>query len=134
MRAILIQDRYARGNRLIKMLEKIPEIEIVMQSDRAGDAPELCAEHNPDLVILNVFSKDRSALASTGRIKQEFPDIKVFVIIGAKDEDLAREARDAGADVVGRKPLSLDELKQLIRYSQKHYRVFPKARSRDPMQ
>ncbi|KUG04861.1 hypothetical protein ASZ90_017741 [hydrocarbon metagenome] len=136
MRAILIQDRYSRGNRLIQMLKKIPEIEIVMQSDKANDAAQICAEHRPDLLILNTFSKDRKALEYTGHIKQNFPDIKILVIIGAEDNDLAREASEAGADIVVRKIFSLDELKQFIRYSQKHYRVFPNTgpEPQDPTQ
>ena len=127
MRAVLIHDRHSRSIRFSKMLAKIPDMEIVMQSHSPGDAQELCAEYTPDLLIMNTFSKETSSLENIAHIKQEFPDIKVFIMIGTMDDGIALKAKEAGADIVARKNLSQDELAQLIRYSQKHYRVFPKT-------
>jgi len=80
MRAILIQDRYAPGNRLINMLKDIPDLEVMLKSDLASEAPALCAEHRPDLLFLDALSKqDRSALVHIRCIKRELPDIKVFI-------------------------------------------------------
>ena len=131
MRAVLIHDRYSRGGRLVKMLEKIPDIEMVTQSENIGDVPELCTAHTPDLLIMNTFSKTISSLEYISYVKQNFPDVKVFVMTGAKDDDLAIKAKKAGADIVARKNLSLDELIHIIRYSQKHYRIFANTQN-DP--
>lgn len=128
MRAVLIGDRYSRSDRLVKMLGQIPDIEIVAQSKISGDAPELCTVHMPDLLLMDVSAKDDGVLEHAAHIKRDFPDIKVFVMTDAKDDGLALKAKEAGADIIARKNLSLDEFRQLIRYSQKHYRVFPSAR------
>jgi DNA-binding NarL/FixJ family response regulator len=107
------------------MLCQVPDIEIVMQSDNAGDAPALCSAYTPDLLVMDILSKDWGLLEYIPHIKQGFPAIKVFVMIGVKDNRLALKAKEAGADIVARKNISLDDFKQLIRLSQKHYRVFP---------
>lgn len=128
MKVLLIRGRHSCSDRLVGMLKKVPDLEIVMQWDNAGDVTELCAEHTPDLLMMEALSKEWSVLEYIPQIKQSFPDIKVFVLTEAKDNISVLKAREAGADIVARKNLSLDELTQLIHYSQKHYRVFPNTR------
>lgn len=125
MKVLLIHDWHSRGSRVVNMLGQIPDIEIVIQTDKAGNALQLIAEHSPALLIIGANSLGDNCLNSIPEIKKEFPEIKVFVITGSKDDDMTLKARAAGADIVARNNLTLDGLIQLIRYSQKNYRVYP---------
>ena len=124
MKAVLIRNQYPHKDKLEDMLGHLPDIEIVMQSDNVSDAPELCATYVPDMIIMDCFAKDDRIPGCVARIKQDFPGIKVFVLIGAKDDSLAYEAKEAGADVVARRNISPNEWRRLIRYVKKHYRVY----------
>lgn len=126
MKAVLIRNQYPHNDKLEDMLGHLPDIEIVMQSDNVSDAPELCATYVPDMIIMDCFAKDDRIPGCIARIKQDFPGIKVFVLIGAKDDSLAYEAKEAGADVVARRNISPNEWRRLIRYVKKHYRVYLK--------
>lgn len=124
MKAVLIRNQYLHNDKPEDMLGHLPDIEIVMQSDNVSDVPELCATYVPDMIIMDYFSKDDGVPGYVARIKQDFPGIKVFVLIGAKDDGLAYEAKEAGADVVARRNISPDEWRRLIQYVKKHYRVY----------
>lgn len=124
MRAVLIQEQKHRRDRLEDIISQLTDIEIVMQSDNVADVLEQCAIHVPEFIIFDVLSNDEDIPGYVARIKQDFFNIKVFVLTRAKDDDLAFKAKEAGADIVAPRTTSLDEWRQLIQYAQKHYRVY----------
>jgi len=124
MRAVLIRSQNSCNDKLEAMLGHLPDIEIVAQSDTVSDALELCATYAPDLIIMDYFAIDKGIPGYVARIKQDYPGIKVFVLIYEKDEGLAYEAKEAGADVVTRKKISPDEWRRLIYYAKKNYRIY----------
>lgn len=125
MKVVLIEDQHLLSSALIRALEQSPDIRIEAQSDKASDVMALCEEHHPDIVIMDVFTKDGNGIEYTARLKQYFPDVKVLVMTGVEDERLVRAAEEAGADLFVWKNLCLDELTEFIRGSKKPYRVFP---------
>ena len=129
MKVLLIEDQNLLSSTLIKALEKSQDIEIVAQSDKASDAMRLCSTYRPDVVIMDIFTKDGNGIECTAQLKQAFPDIKVLVITGVEDERLVQAADEAGADLFAWKNMSLDELTEFIRYAKKPYRVFPSVHS-----
>lgn len=129
MRVVLIEDQNLLSSTMIEAMENTPDIQIVGQSDKASDAMELCKTLRPDIVIMDIFTKDGNGIESTTQLKQAFPDIKVLVITGVEDERLVQAAEEAGADFFAWKNMSLDELMEFIRYAKKPYRVFPRVQS-----
>lgn len=132
MKVVLIEDQALLSSTLIKALEQIPDIRVVAQSAKASDAIELCQRHNPDIIIMDIFTADGNGLDYTAQVKQAFPAVKVLVITGAENEQLVQAAEKAGADLFAWKSLSLDELADLIRCSKMPYRVFPKPSNNVP--
>ena len=126
MKVVLIEDQVLLSSTLVKALEHVPDIKIVAQSDKASEAIDLCRKHKPDIVIMDIITADGNGLDYTVLLKKTFPDIKVLIITGIENEQLVKAAEKAGADLFAWKNLSLDELTDLIRYSEKPYRVFPK--------
>jgi len=124
MRAVLIKDQNHHKNELEDIIGQLPDIEIVAESYTANDAAIQCAIHSPEFVIIDTLANDADTPGIVARIKQDFPAIKVFVLTGGKDDPLAFKVKAAGADLVARRTISLNEWRQLIRYAQKHYRVY----------
>jgi DNA-binding NarL/FixJ family response regulator len=126
MRVVLIEDQVLLRSTLVKALEQVSDIKIVAHSEKASEAAELCQKHRPDLVVMDIFTAEGNGLDYIAVIKKTFPDIKVFVMTEVENEQLVQAAEKAGADLFAWKNLSLDEFTDLIRYSTKPYRVFPK--------
>lgn len=126
MKVVLIEDQMLLSSTIIRALEQVPDIKIAARSAKASDALQLCRQHKPDIVIMDIFTAEGNGLDYTARIKEAFPDIKVLVITGVENEQLVQAAEKAGADLFAWKNISLDELTDLIRYAKKPYRVFPK--------
>lgn len=127
MRVLLIEDQNLLSSTIVTAMENAPDIEIVGQSDKASEAVELCKTLRPDIVIMDIFTKEGNGIECTAQIKKAFPNIKVLVITGVEDERMVHAAEEAGADLFAWKSMSLDELKELIRYARKPYRVFPRV-------
>lgn len=129
MRVLLIEDQNLLSSTMVTALENAPDIEIVGQSEKASEAMELCMNLRPDIVIMDIFTKEGNGIECTAQIKKAFPDTKVLVITGVEDERMVHAAEEAGADLFAWKSMSLDELTELIRYAKKPYRVFPRVQS-----
>ena len=126
MKVILIEDQVLLSTTLKKALEQVPDIQVVAQSDKAVEVIDLCKKHKPDIVIMDIFTNKGNGLDYISPIKQGFPNTKVFIITGVENEQLLLSAEKAGADLFAWKNIPLDELTDLIKYSKKSYRVFPK--------
>lgn len=129
MRIVLIEDQILLRDTLIKALAQTRDIELAGYSDRASDVIELCKEHKPDVVLMDVFTKDGNGIDYTKLLKQSYPDIKVFIMTGVEDDNLVKAAEKAGADIFLWKNLSLDELVSFIQNADMPYRIFPRLRS-----
>lgn len=129
MKLVLIEDQALLSSTLTEALSRDGEIEIVGQSDRASDAVRLCETHRPDIVIMDVFTKDGNGIEVTAELKRAFPEVKVLIMTGVEDERLVLAAEAAGADLFVWKNLSLSELMDFIRGAKKPYRIFPNVSS-----
>ncbi|NLT15761.1 MAG: response regulator transcription factor [Clostridiales bacterium] len=98
-------------------------------SDNPEDALELCAVHSPELVVISGSALYQSGLHCVSGIKRTFQSVKVCVMIDTKDNALVKATEAAGADIITPEGISPDELIQLFKYSELHYRVFPASDS-----
>lgn len=129
MRIIWIYNRHAPGGLLPGMLERLTDTEVLIRSGSMEDAPELCTAHAPDLIIIDVCSQDGEELDYIAPVKRDYPNVKVCVVLDATNDVLTKKAESSGADIVAPQNISPDELMLLFKYTQKHYRVFPKPDS-----
>ncbi|NLT15765.1 MAG: response regulator transcription factor [Clostridiales bacterium] len=125
MNVVLIEDQNLLSSTLVEALEQDAEINVVAHSDKAVDVMQLCSTYRPDVVIMDVFTKEGNGIECTARVKKTFPDIKVMIMTGVEDDALVRAAEEAGADLFVWKNLSLAELIEFIHAAKKPYRIFP---------
>jgi len=125
MKVILIEDQKLLSSTLARALQQSGDIEVAAISDKATDALELCRKHDPEAVIMDVFTREGNGIEYTARLKKAFPRIKVLLMTGVEDGRLVQEAEKAGADLFVWKDLPLEDLLDFIRNAKKPYRVFP---------
>lgn len=92
MKLVLIEDQMLLSSTLSEVFRQDRDIEIVGQSDKASDADQLCRTHHPDLVLMDVFTRDGNGIEVTAELKKTFPELKVLIMTGVEDERLVRAA------------------------------------------
>ncbi len=131
MKVILIEDQTLLSSTLAKALEQSPDIEIAGMSDKATEAMQLCRKYDPDVVIMDVFTKEGNGIECTARLKRAFPHIKVLIMTGVEDDRLV-QADEAGADLFVWKNLSLDKIGGFLNIRH-NMRVFRACMPADPL-
>jgi two-component system nitrate/nitrite response regulator NarL len=81
------------------VVEKDPALRLVAPAVHDADrAVELCTEHRPDVVLMDIeFKVGMSGIEATRRIKESSPATKVVIMTAHDDERLLVEAVEAGA-------------------------------------
>jgi DNA-binding NarL/FixJ family response regulator len=81
------------------VVERDPGLRLVAPAVHDADrAVELCDEHRPDVVLMDIeFKVGMSGIEATRRIKESSPPTKVVIMTAHDDERLLVEAVEAGA-------------------------------------
>ena len=78
-------------------LEPHPEIEIVGEAKSGSEVLPRVAETNPDLVLLDIRMPGLDGLQVLDRLQKLYPEIKIVMLSGVDDPELATEALRRGA-------------------------------------
>lgn len=84
----------------------------------AGSSTELfqkLSEKQPDLLLLDVFFPTENGLDILARLRKQYPNVKVLMVTGLKQETIAEEAKRLGADGILYKPFDTDDLLNAIK-------------------
>jgi len=115
IRVLLADDHpiYREGVR--RVIEKIPEVELVGETATAADAPLLARQQKADVLLLDVTMPGPGYLATIQAVKEAAPDTKVLVVSGHDELEYAVPALKAGAHGYVMKSFQPMELIEAIR-------------------
>ena len=91
------------------------DIELVGQADSGAEAVRLCAETQPDVVLMDLVMPGMDGAAATREILRRCPTIRVLVLTSFSDDALIESALSAGAIGYLLKSISGDQLAAAIR-------------------
>lgn len=96
---LICDDHRTLTDALSMVVEKDPALRLVAPAVHDADrAVELCDEHKPDVVLMDIeFKVGMSGIEATRRIKESSPATKVVIMTAHDDERLLVEAVEAGA-------------------------------------
>jgi DNA-binding NarL/FixJ family response regulator len=96
---LICDDHRTLTDALSIVVERDPALRLVAPAVHDADrAVELCREHRPNVVLMDVeFKVGISGIEATRRIKRESPTTKVVIMTAHDDERLLVEAVEAGA-------------------------------------
>ena len=97
-------------------LLSIEDIELIGEARNAEEALEVCAEEQPDVVIMDMrIEGDMDGISTTRAIRERYPNIQVVALSSFFDRDLVQGALQAGAIGYLVKGSSRQELVEAIR-------------------
>ena len=108
---VLIADDHALVRAGIRALvERIEGVEVVAETGNGRDALRLIAEHQPEIVLLDLTMPELNGFEVLDQTCREFPEVSVIVLTVHEAEGYALRALKLGATEFMTKPFSPKKL------------------------
>jgi two-component system, NarL family, response regulator LiaR len=115
IRIVLVDDHTMVRRGLATFLKVYDDLELVGEAADGQAAIQLCAQVQPDVVLMDMVMPDMDGATATRLIRQQFNSIQVLALTSFKEESLVQSALQAGAIGYLLKDVSADDLAQAIR-------------------
>ena len=116
LRVFIADDSLGFGTLASAWLEAHADIEVVGAVRSAGEAVATLSAARPDVVILDrLLPQPEHSEQVLAYVRAQLPDAAVLLVSGMPDEDLAGEARAAGADGHVSKAANAEALTDAVR-------------------
>ena len=118
IRVMLVDDHTMVRRGLATFLKVFDDLQLVGEAENGDAAIQLCAEVQPDVILMDMALPRMDGATTTRAIRQQFPQVQVIVLTSFKEGDLIKSALEAGAIGYLLKDVSADELVGAIRAAQ----------------
>ena len=115
IRVVLVDDHTMVRRGLATFLKVYDDLELAGEAGDGQTAIQLCAQVQPDVVLMDMVMPDMDCATVTRLIRQQFNSIQVLALTSFKEEILVQSALQAGAIGYLLKDVSADDLAQAIR-------------------
>jgi len=115
VRCVVVDDHPIFREGLARMLDALPDVNVVGAGSPAADAVDLAADQRPDVLLLDLHLPDRSGIDVIPDITHVSPCTHVLIVTGFADEDVMVEAYKAGARGVLYKESDVDRIAEEVR-------------------
>jgi two-component system, NarL family, response regulator NreC len=97
IRIVLADDHTLVRQGLRRILEEQPDWQVVAETGNGREAVALAADHQPDVVILDIGMPQLNGLEATRQITRRLPSVRVLILSMHADEVHITKAVEAGA-------------------------------------
>lgn len=115
IRVMVVDDHLVVREGLITLLETFPDFKLVGEAGSGEEAIRLCAQLEPDVVLMDLVMPDLSGVEATRTIRQRHPESQVLAVTSYKQTEMVRGVLEAGAIGYLLKTVSAEELAEAIR-------------------
>lgn len=96
-RIVLADDHALVRAGLRKLLESMPDIEVVGEAEDGRAALVLVESRRPDLVLMDIAMPGLNGIEAAARLSREHPEVRALILSMHQHEDYVRQALRAGA-------------------------------------
>jgi len=115
IRVMIVDDHALVRSGLEAFLLVQKDLKLVAQARNGQQAVTLCAETQPDVVLMDLLMPGMGGIEAISQIKQQFPHIQFIALTSYKDQELVQGALQAGAIGYLLKDVSAEDLANAIR-------------------
>jgi DNA-binding NarL/FixJ family response regulator len=115
LRLVLVEDHALVRAGIRSLLEKLPDLEVVAEAGDGRSALSLIAEHQPDVVLMDIKMAGLNGLEATARIMRDMPGVRVVILSMYANEEYVIQALRAGASGYLLKDAGTAELEVAVR-------------------
>lgn len=109
-RIVLADDHCLFREGIKRIIEEIPDLEVVGEAGDGLGLLELVKKTQPDMVILDISMPNLQGIEATNKIKSLFPQVKILILTMHKSKEHLYRAMSAGADGYLLKENAYDDL------------------------
>ena len=115
IRLIVVDDHELVREGIRHFLDSKDDIDVLAEGASGREAIALVAEHQPDIVLMDLQMKDLDGVEATQKIKENYPDVKVVILTSYHDDEFIFPALRAGALSYILKDLNPEGLVEAVR-------------------
>jgi two-component system, NarL family, response regulator LiaR len=115
IRVMIVDDHALVRSGLEAFLLVQKDLRLVAQAKNGQQAIMICAEAQPDVILMDLLMPVMGGIETINQIKQRFPHIQCIALTSYKDEELIQGALQAGAIGYLLKDVSAEDLANAIR-------------------
>jgi NarL family two-component system response regulator LiaR len=115
IKIMIVDDHAMLRKGLAAFLLSYPDLELVGEAENGKEALTLCAEKQPDVILMDLLMPIMDGVTATRLIRQEFPAAKVIALTSFGEEVLIKKVLQAGAVGYLFKKVAADDLANAIR-------------------
>ncbi len=115
IRVLIVDDHTVVRGGLRLFLLAFPDLELIGEASSGEMALELCKLHAPDVVIMDLLMPGMNGIEATHQIHSKHSAIRIIALTSFPDDQLVRDAINAGASGYLLKTATATELVDAIR-------------------
>lgn len=113
-KVIVIEDQTVMRDLICQLVEGYTTMEVAASSGDGAEGYELCLEHNPDLVILDIMLPNLNGSEVLRRLKAKNPRINILIFSAASSNSMVNRLLKSGVTGYIEKDAGLVELEKAI--------------------
>ncbi|HEY1035256.1 MAG TPA: response regulator transcription factor, partial [Pseudoxanthomonas sp.] len=96
MRVLIVDDHTLVRAGISRLLQALPDVDVVAEACNAQQALDMAAIHRPDVILLDLSLPDRSGLDLLPLLHESLPQVRVVMMSMHNDPTQVRVALDRG--------------------------------------
>lgn len=114
MNIMIAEDDYHVADIHEKFLQQLQGVHVIAKAQSASETIRLVDQHQPDLVLLDVYLPDQLGVDVLEQLYEVAPHVQVILITAATEKDIFTEALHHGVVDYLIKPIAFERLKEAI--------------------
>jgi len=115
IRVVLADDHAVVRKGIREFLEEEGDISVVAEAEDGLEALRLVEEYQPDVVVMDIQMPRMTGVEATRRVKERFPQVRVFVLTAYDNDPYVFALLQAGADGYMLKTADAEDLVRAVR-------------------
>lgn len=114
IKVLIVDDHPMVRKGLSAFLDIIPDLDEVGVAANGAEAIRFCEQSPPDVILMDLVMPEVDGVEAIRQIKAQIPSVQIIAMTSFQEEELVRQAFEAGAISYLMKDVSLEDLETAI--------------------